>query len=319
MSIINGKKIKLFSLSSNKELALDIAKNIGVELSEVEIVRFADNEISINIKETVRGHDVFVIQSTSNPANEHLMELLIMCDALKRASAHTINLVMPYYGYSRQDRKTRSRQPISAKLVADLLQTAGANRVVAMDLHAAQIQGFFNIPIDNFPAQPIIIDYFKKFNLENFIIVSPDHGGTTRARAMADKLHLPIAIIDKRRPQPNKAEVMNIIGDIAGKNVIIIDDMVDTAGTLVAACEALKQAGALKIYAACTHAVLSGPAPDRIQNSVIEEFICTNTIELPESKKRPKIKQINVGVIFGKGILQIINDGPVSEVFQMYY
>lgn len=319
MSIINGKKIKLFSLSSNKELALDIAKNIGVELSEVEIVRFADNEISINIKETVRGHDVFVIQSTSNPANEHLMELLIMCDALKRASAHTINLVMPYYGYSRQDRKTRSRQPISAKLVADLLQVAGANRVIAMDLHAAQIQGFFDIPIDNFPAQPIIVDYFKKFDLNNFIIVSPDHGGTTRARSLADKLHLPLAIIDKRRPQPNKAEVMNIIGDISNKNVIIIDDMVDTAGTLVAACEALKQAGALKIYAACTHAVLSGLAPDRIQNSVIEEFVCTNTIYLPDEKKRNKIKQLNIGVLFGKGILQIINDCPISEIFQMYY
>lgn len=319
MSEIAGKKIKLFSLSSNQTLASDIAKAVGLELSRLSIIRFADGEITIDIKETVRGHHVFVVQSTSHPANDNIMELLIMCDALKRASAASINIVMPYYGYSRQDRKSKSRQPISAKLVADIIQAAGANRVIAMDLHAAQIQGFFNVPIDNFPAQPKIVEYFKNKDLSDFVVVSPDHGGTTRARSLADKLHLSLAIIDKRRPEPNKAVVMNIIGEVKDKNVIIIDDMVDTAGTLVVACNALKEAGCKKIYAACTHAVLSREAPDRIQNSVIEEFICTDTIELPESKKRSKIVQLKIGDLFGEGILKIIHDEPISDLFQMNY
>ena len=228
MSELLGKKVKLFSLSANQPLALEIAKSIGIELAKCEVVHFADGEINVNINETVRGHDVFVVQPTSSPVNEHLMELLIMCDALKRASAKTINLIIPYYGYSRQDRKARSRQPITAKLVADLLQTAGANRVIAMDLHAAQIQGFFNIPIDNFLGLPILVNYFIDNHLsgKDTIIVSPDHGGVVRAREFAKILECPIAIIDKRRPEPNKAEVMNILGDVANKTCIIVDDMV---------------------------------------------------------------------------------------------
>ena len=244
MALVHGSKIKLFSLSSNHELAQEIADYIDIPLSECTIERFADGEVSINIAETVRGHDVYVVQSTSKPVNEHYMELLIMIDALKRASAKTINVIMPYYGYSRQDRKALSRQPISAKLVADLLTVAGATRVLAMDLHAAQIQGFYNIPIDNFEASPVMVQYIKNKKVEDIVVVSPDHGGTTRARKFALNFDAPIAIIDKRRPRPNVAQVMNIIGEVSGKNCIIIDDIVDTAGTLCAAANALRDAGA---------------------------------------------------------------------------
>ena len=321
MSILLGKKVKLFSLYANRPLAEEIAKSIGIELSSCDVLHFADGEINVNINETVRGHHVFVIQPTSAPVNEHLMELLIMCDALKRASAKTINLVIPYYGYSRQDRKARSRQPISAKLVADLLQTAGADRVIAMDLHAAQIQGFFDIPIDNFLGLPILVNYFIDEHLDgkDTIVVSPDHGGVTRAREFAKVLECPIAIIDKRRPEPNKAEVMNILGDVVGKTCILVDDMVDTAGTLTAGAEALKKAGAKEVFAACTHGVLSNPAVERIQNSCLKELVITNTICLPEEKRIPKIKVVSIGSLLGHGIMRILSDEPLSGLFIYTY
>lgn len=321
MSELLGKKVKLFSLTANEPLAEEIAKSIGIELAKCEVVHFADGEINVNINETVRGHEVFVVQPTSAPVNEHLMELLIMCDALKRASAKTINLIIPYYGYSRQDRKARSRQPISAKLVADLLQTAGATRVIAMDLHAAQIQGFFNIPIDNFLGLPILVNYFIDNHLQgkDTIIVSPDHGGVVRAREFAKVLECPIAIIDKRRPEPNKAEVMNILGDVQGKTCIIVDDMVDTAGTLTAAADALMKVGAKEVFAACTHGVLSNPAVERIQNSSLKELVITNTILLPKEKQIPKIKVLSVGSLLGHGILRILSDEPLSGLFIYSY
>jgi ribose-phosphate pyrophosphokinase len=316
MSIVDGKKVKLFALNSNKALAEEVAKASNIELSSAEVVRFADGEISVNIEDSVRGHDVFVIQSTSAPANEHVMELLIMVDALKRASAKTITVLMPYYGYSRQDRKAKSRQPITAKLIADMLQVAGTDRVICIDLHAAQIQGFFNIPIDNFPASPLLADYFlytKKLN--NVVVVSPDHGGVTRARIFARILDAPLAIIDKRRPEPNKAEVQNIIGDVSGKVAIMVDDIIDTAGTLVAAAQALIEAGALKVYAAATHAVFSGPAIERLNESVICEIVVTDTIQLPADKKSPKITQLSIGPLLGQSILHIVKDEPISQIF----
>lgn len=321
MSLLLGKKVKLFSLSSNRPLAEEIAKSIGIELGNCDVLHFADGEINVNINETVRGHHVFVIQPTSAPVNEHLMELLIMCDALKRASAKTINLIIPYYGYSRQDRKARSRQPISAKLVADLLQTAGADRVIAMDLHAAQIQGFFNIPIDNFMGLPTLVNYLidKHIDGKELIVVSPDHGGVTRAREFAKVLECPIGIIDKRRPEPNKAEVMNILGDVTNKICILVDDMVDTAGTLTAGAEALKKAGAKKVIACATHGVLSNPAIERIKNSCIEELVITNTICLPKEKQIPKIKVLSVGELLGHGILRILSDEPLSGLFTYSY
>jgi ribose-phosphate pyrophosphokinase len=314
-----GKKIKLFTLSSNRELAQEIADSIGVELGDCEVKRFMDGEVNVSIKETVRGHDVFVVQPTTNPVNEHLMELLIMCDALKRASAKTINLIIPYYGYCRQDRKSRSREPITSKLVADLLQTAGASRVIAMDLHAAQIQGFFDIPIDNFLGLPILVNYLLDKNFENVVVVSPDHGGTVRARNFGEVLNAPIAIIDKRRPEPNKAEVMNIIGDVSGKTCIIVDDICDTAGTLCAAANALIKAGATEVYAACTHGLLSGPAVSRIAESPIKEMIITNTVRLPEEKRHEKIVQLSVGTLLGHGILKILSDEPLSGLFTYNY
>lgn len=315
MAIVHGSKIKLFTLSSNRELGQEIADFIGVPLAQCDTIKFADGELNINITETVRGHDVFVVQPTSNPVNEHYMELLIMIDALKRASARTINIIMPYYGYSRQDRKALSRQPISAKLVADLLEVAGATRIISMDLHAAQIQGFFNIPIDNFEALPIFIQYFKDKKLEDIVVVSPDHGGTTRARKFALYFDAPIAIIDKRRPKPNVAEVMNIIGDVEGKNVIIVDDIVDTAGTVTVASKALKNAGAKRIFVCCSHPILSDPAVARIADSPIEELVTTNSIMLPPEKKISKIVQLSIAKIIGQGVLNIIDGKAISNLF----
>ena len=315
MAIISGKKIKIFSLNSNRPLAEEIAKYVGVPLSECELKRFADGEVQINITESVRGHVVFVIQSTNNPVNENYMELLVMIDALKRASAASINVIMPYYGYSRQDRKAAPRQPISAKLMADLLQAAGASRLLCLDLHAAQIQGFFNIPIDNFLAFPIFGEYFVNKNLEDVVVVSPDHGGTTRARKLADILDAPIAIIDKRRPQPNCAEVMNIVGEIEGKNCIIIDDMVDTAGTLAIVIKVLKERGAKEVYACCSHGLLSGNAIEKIEATPIKELVLTNSVKLSDDKKRPFVKQLSVAEIFGKGILNIAADQAISDLF----
>lgn len=315
MADVHGHKIKLFALHSNPELAQDIAKYIGIELSECVINHFADGEIGLNIPDTVRGHQVFIVQSTSTPVNEHYMELLIMIDALKRASAETINVIMPYYGYSRQDRKALSRQPISAKLMADLLTKAGATRVIAMDLHAAQIQGFFDIPIDNFEASTVLVDYFKKKRVEDIVVVSPDHGGTTRARKFALNFDAPIAIVDKRRPRPNVAEVMNIIGEVDGKNAIIIDDIIDTAGTVIAAATALKNAGAKNIYVACTHGILSGDASQRVLASDITELVMTNSIKLSDEKKNDKIVQLSVANILGQGILNIIDGTSISSLF----
>ena len=307
MALIHGKKIKIFALNSNKELAQEIADHIGVPLSECTVNRFSDGEVQVNVNETVRGHIVFIVQSTNCPVNEHYMELLIMIDALKRASAEEINVIMPYYGYSRQDRKAAPRQPISAKLMADLIQTAGATRLMCLDLHADQIQGFFDIPIDNFLGLPILVNYLLDKKFENVVVVSPDHGGAVRAREFAKVLGSTIAIIDKRRPEPNKAEVMNIIGDVKDKVCILVDDICDTAGTLTAASTALVAAGATEVYAACTHGLLSGPAVERIANSPIKEMIITNTVRLPEDKKHEKIVQLSVGTLLGHGILKILS------------
>ena len=297
-------------------MAEEIANYIGIPLTKCEILRFADGEINVNIPETVRGHKVFVIQSTNAPVNENIMELLIMIDALKRASAREVNVVMPYYGYSRQDRKAKARQPISAKLIADLLQTAGATRVVSMDLHAGQIQGFFNIPIDNFKAMPIISRYFREKELDDICVVSPDHGGAARARDMGDLLRAPIAIIDKFRPEPNVAAVKNIIGKVRGKNCIIIDDMIDTAGSISAASIALKEAGAKKIYVCCTHPLFSNDAVKKLDAAPIEEVICTNTIQLEKEKMIPKVVQLSIADLLGQGIINIIDDQGVSTLFR---
>ena len=255
-----GKNFKLFTLSSNPELAQEIATELGCPLGKSFIKHFSDGEIQINIEESVRGKEVYLIQSTSQPGSEHVMELLIMIDALKRASAETINVVMPYYGYARQDRKASSREPITAKLVANMLEKAGATHIITMDLHAPQIQGFFNIPIDHLQGVPILSDYFEKKNLQDIIVVSPDHGGVTRARKLADRLKTPIGIIDKRRPRPNVAEVMNIIGNVEGKTAILIDDIIDTGGSISLAATALIENGATEVSVCCTHPVLSGPA-----------------------------------------------------------
>ncbi|WP_419882617.1 ribose-phosphate diphosphokinase [Peribacillus sp. B-H-3] len=307
--------LKVFSLNSNHGLAHEIAKAIGVELGKCSVTHFSDGEVQINIEESIRGCDVFVIQSTSQPVNEHLMELLIMIDALKRASAKTINIVMPYYGYARQDRKARAREPITAKLVANLLETAGADRVITLDLHAPQIQGFFDILIDHLMGVPILADYFREKNLQDIVIVSPDHGGVTRARKMADRLKAPIAIIDKRRPRPNVAEVMNIVGNIEGKTAILIDDIIDTAGTITLAANALMENGATEVYACCTHPVLSGPAIERIQNSTIKELVVTNTISLPEEKKIDKIVELSVATLIGEAIIRVHEEQSVSTLF----
>nr|WP_183255835.1 ribose-phosphate diphosphokinase [Anoxybacillus tepidamans] len=315
MSQYVDSSLKLFALNSNIKLAEEIAQVIGVQLGKCSVSRFSDGEIQINIEESIRGGDVFVIQSTSDPVNEHLMELLIMIDALKRASAKTINIVMPYYGYARQDRKARSREPITAKLVANLLETAGASRVITLDLHAPQIQGFFDIPIDHLMGVPILADYFKNKNLQDIVIVSPDHGGVTRTRRLADRLKAPIAIIDKRRPKPNVAEVMNIVGQVEGKTAILIDDIIDTAGTITLAANALVENGAAEVYACCTHPVLSGPAIERIQNSKIKELVITNSIALPEEKKIDKIVELSVAPLIAEAIIRVYEKQSISALF----
>ena len=284
-------KLKIFALNSNRPLAEKIAEAAGVELGKCTVKQFSDGEIQVNIEESIRGAHVYVIQSTSSPVNDNLMELLIMIDALKRASAKTINVVMPYYGYARQDRKARSREPITAKLVANMLQTAGATRMVTLDLHAAQIQGFFDIPVDHLMGAPLIANYFLEKGIvgDDVVVVSPDHGGVTRARKLAEFLKSPIAIIDKRRPRANVAEVMNIIGQVEGKVCVLIDDMIDTAGTITLAANALKEAGAKSVYASCTHPVLSGPALERIQDSAIERLVVTDSITYQKNVKLIKL------------------------------
>ncbi|EID5124080.1 TPA: ribose-phosphate diphosphokinase, partial [Listeria innocua] len=309
-------KLKIFSLNSNRELAEEIAKEVGIELGKSSVTHFSDGEIQINIEESIRGCHVYVIQSTSNPVNQNLMELLIMIDALKRASAATINIVMPYYGYARQDRKARSREPITAKLVANLIETAGATRMITLDMHAPQIQGFFDIPIDHLNAVRLLSDYFSERHLgDDLVVVSPDHGGVTRARKMADRLKAPIAIIDKRRPRPNVAEVMNIVGNVEGKVCIIIDDIIDTAGTITLAAKALREAGATKVYACCSHPVLSGPAMKRIEDSPIEKLVVTNSIALPEEKWIDKMEQLSVAALLGEAIVRVHENASVSSLF----
>lgn len=307
--------IKIFSGNSNRKLAEKICEELGKPLGVCEVNRFSDGEINVNIGETVRGMDVFIIQSTNSPVNEHLMEVLILIDAVKRASAGRINAVLPYYGYARQDRKTKAREPITAKLVADLLTVAGADRVISMDLHAAQIQGYFNIPVDHLSGVPILADYFKDIVDEDTVVVSPDLGGVTRARSFANLLDLPIAIIEKRRPKANVSEVMNVIGDIEGKKVILVDDIIDTAGTITKAASVLKNFGAKKVYACATHGVLSGPAIERIEASELEKFIISDTIPLPEEKKIDKIEVVSVAPLFAEAIRRIHENESVSKLF----
>lgn len=302
----------IFSGNSNKELATEVCNYLGIPLGKALITNFSDGETRIEIQETVRGKDVFLIQSTSNPANHHLMELLIFIDALKRASVQRITAIIPYFGYARQDRKVASRSPISAKLVADMLVTAGVDRVVSMDLHNGSIQGFFNIPLDHVYARPVFYEYFK--NMENLMIVSPDAGGVERTRGLAKILKCEIAIIDKRRDEPNKSRVFNVVGDVRGKNCVLLDDIVDTAGTMCQAAAALKDAGANEVYGACTHGVLSGNAVDRIQDSCLKEFVVTNTIDVPYNNK---IKVISVRGTIGEAIRRIHNSESMSQLFEM--
>ncbi|GAU76114.1 ribose-phosphate pyrophosphokinase [Fusibacter sp. 3D3] len=312
-----GRKIKVFSGNANQELAKAICGELGLPLGDSIVKTFSDGEISVNINETVRGVDVYVVQSFSLPhVNDYLMELLIMIDALKRASAGRITAVIPYYGYARQDRKAKARDPISAKLVANLIVAAGADRVLTMDLHASQIQGYFDIPLDHLRGVPILAEYFKSKNIENLVAVSPDLGSVTRTRDFSYKLDAPIAIVDKRRPEANVSEIMNIIGDIEGKNVILIDDMIDTAGTIVNAAKALKDMGAKDVYACCTHGVFSGPALERIRNSAIKELVVLDTINLsPEFKELDNITLLSVAPIFAEAIRRIFNNDSVSKLF----
>ena len=316
--LTHGNNIKIFTGNSHPELAREIAEILGVPVGKSKVSTFSDGEISVDINETVRGADVFIVQSTCSPVNNNLMELLIMIDAFKRASAGRITAVIPYYGYARQDRKAKSRDPITAKLVADLLTAAGAHRVLTMDLHAAQIQGYFNIPVDHLLGSPILAKHFIDKGLsdqDDVVVVSPDLGSVTRARKFADKLHAPIAIIDKRRPKANVSEIMNIIGDVEGKRCILIDDMIDTAGTITNAANALRDLGATAVYACCTHGVLSGPAFDRLNSSAIEELVMLNTITLPEEADTSKISSLSVAPIFAEAIQRIYDDEPISKLF----
>lgn len=309
--------IKIFTGNSHPELAQEIAKILGIEVGAGDVGTFSDGEISVNIGESVRGADVFIVQSTCSPVNNNLMELLIMIDALRRASAGRITAVIPYYGYARQDRKAKARDPITAKLVANLITAAGADRVLTMDLHAAQIQGYFDIPLDHMLGGSLLANYFNEKNIEDLVVVSPDLGSVTRSRKFANQLEgeVPLAIIDKRRPKANVCEVMNLIGDVKGKNVIMLDDMIDTAGTITNAANALKEFGAKNIYACCTHAVLSGPAIERIENSAISELIVLDTIRLPKEKELDKIKVLTVAEMFGEAIKKIFSNESVSVLF----
>ncbi|MEN6637664.1 MAG: ribose-phosphate pyrophosphokinase [Smithella sp.] len=310
------ERIRVFSGNANMALAQKICDKLGVPLGKANVTTFSDGETRVEINENVRGMDVFIIQSTCPPVNITLMELLIMIDAMKRASADRITAVVPYYGYARQDRKVAPRAPISAKLVADLITSAGAQRLLSMDLHAGQIQGFFNIPVDNLFATPVLIDYMKRNYREDTVVVSPDTGGVERARAFGKRLGASLAIIDKRREGPNEAQVMNIIGNIQGKRVIILDDMVDTAGTVVQAAHALADAGALEVSVCCTHPVLSGPAVDRISKSNIKEFVVTDTIPLSEKAAGcERIKVLSVSGLLSEAVRRIYYDDSVSSLF----
>ena len=320
--IAYGENIKVFSGNSNPVFAQTICKELGLELGNSTVKTFADGEVSVSLYETVRGSDVFLIQSTCKPVNDHLMELLVMIDACRRASASRITAVIPYFGYARQDRKAKSRDPISAKLVANMLTAAGADRVLTMDLHASQIQGFFDIPVDHLLGNPTFVEYYlnkfpeDKFNHDDFVVVSPDVGSVARARAFAAKVHMGLAIVDKRRQKANECEVMNVIGDVRGKTCILYDDMVDTAGSLCNAANALVEVGGAKaVYACATHGVLSGPAFDRISASAIEELVVHNTIPLPENCSCNKIKQLDVAPIFARAINHIHGGTSIADLF----
>lgn len=315
MVLDNGKRLRILTGNANPALAEEIAAYLGLAVGDAFVGKFNNGETQVMIEESVRGTNVFIVQPTCEPVNDALMELLIMVDAVKRASAAQITAVIPYYGYARQDRKTRGREPISSKLVANLLTTAGVTRVVTMDLHAGQIQGFFDIPVDHLVAMPILGDYIASKQLEDLIVVSPDLGGVTRARQLADRLHAPIAIIEKRRPMPGVAEVMSLIGNVEGKTAVIIDDIVDTAGSLTEGAKALEKYGAKDVYACCTHAVLTHPAIERVEASNLKELIVTNTIPLTEDKRNPKIKVLSVAPLFGEAIVRIFGDLSVSKLF----
>ena len=313
-SLFSG--IKVFACNSHPELAEEIAALMGKPLGDLEVKQFSDGETCVNLGETVRGVDCFVIQSTCKPVNDNLMELLITIDAMKRASTGRITAVMPYYGYARQDRKAKARDPITAKLVADMIVKAGADRLITMDLHAAQIMGFFTIPVDHLIGQPLLTEYYRKQNIDDLVIVSPDHGSVPRVRNMAEPLNCPIAIVDKRRPKPNVSEIMNIIGDIEGKNCVLLDDMIDTAGTITNAANALKEMGAKSVRACATHPVLSGPAIERIEASAIEELVLLNTMPIPEEKLIDKIKLLSVGPVFAEALTRIHNNESISKLFE---
>lgn len=314
---LHGKDIKIFAGNSNTELAEEIAEKIGLPLGMAKVGKFSDGESAIHIEEVVRGSDVFIIQSTCPPTNDNLVELLIMIDALKRASAGRITAVMPYFGYARQDRKAKARDPISAKLVANLLTTAGADRVLTMDLHAPQLQGFFDIPVDHLIGVPILANYFReKFeNTSDVVVVSPDVGSVSRSRKFAERLEVPLAIIDKRRPKANVSEIMNIIGDVNNKRVILVDDLIDTGGTIVNAANALVEIGAKEVYACCTHGVLSGPAIERINNSQMKELVTLNTIPVSKEKQIPKLVSLSVAPVFAEAIERIYGDISISTLF----
>ncbi len=306
---------KIFAGNSVPKLAEEIAEHMGRPVALSKVGKFSDGEISVNIRESVRGIDAFIIQSTSTPVNDNLMEVLIMVDAMKRASVGRINVVMPYYGYARQDRKAKARDPITAKLVADMLVAAGTDRVITMDLHAAQIQGYFDIPVDHLMGTPILTNYYKNIDSKNVVIVSPDHGSANRARMMAEPLNAPIAIVDKRRPEPNKSEIMNIIGEIEGKDCILVDDMVDTAGTICNAADALRKLGGKSVSVCATHPVLSGPAVERLAKADLKEIVFTNTIPIPDEKMLPNMKILSVAPLFSEAMSRIHNNESVSKLF----
>ncbi len=315
--ITHGNKIQIICGNSNRPLAEAVAKELNIPLSEAEVGKFSDGEIAITLPETVRGRDVFIIQSTSIPVNDNLMELLIMIDACKRASAGRITAVMPYFGYARQDRKARPRDPITAKLVADILTNAGADRVLTMDLHAAQIQGFFDIPVDHLYGAPILARYFKNKMNEDWVVVSPDVGSVGRARNFASRVNASLAIVDKRRPKANAIEVMNVIGDVKDKTCIMVDDMIDTAGTICQGAQALVNNGAKEVYACCTHGVLSGPAMERLIASPIKQIVVLDTIDMPENvKNNPKIKILSVAKLVAKAINTIYADTSLSAIYE---
>ncbi len=320
--IAHGKEIKVFCGNANPKFAYGICDELGIEIGKSDVKAFADGEVSVSIMETVRGCDVFVVQPTCKPVNNNLMELLIMIDAFRRASAGRITAVIPYFGYARQDRKAKGRDPISAKLVANMITAAGADRVLTMDLHAAQIQGFFDIPVDNMHGAPVFVKYYmekfpeEKYDHSEFVVISPDAGSVGRARAFAEKVHMDLAIVDKRRQKANVCEVMNVIGDVQGKTCLIYDDLVDTGGSLCNAAAALVEVGGAKeVYACATHGVLSGPALERIENSYIKELMVTNTVPMPEAYKGDKIHQLDVAPLFAKAINRVYTESSISSLF----